>query len=286
VNAVGVAWGILVQLAVVAIAPQIAFPQLANLFTVFAFGMLWLPLTEAAVLWGLAMAGTGAVLYLNEGRLGAAFASGFELTLTWVYLSVILSRSLLLTVYANGLRARLGESRRKLAAALGQIQQLVHTDELTRAFNRRSLLARLEEELSRAERTKVPFCIAMLDLDHFKAVNDGHGHAAGDQVLRGFADAVRSVMRKTDIFGRYGGEEFLMILTASELVGTVRALERVRAALAARDWNGLAPGLKVTVSAGVGAWRQGESLEQLLARADGALYHAKRSGRDRIEVAE
>ncbi|MFZ1907658.1 MAG: diguanylate cyclase, partial [Burkholderiales bacterium] len=213
--AVSVAWGVLVQLAVVAIAPQIAFPQLANLFTVFAFGMLWLPVTEAAVVWAFAMAGTGAVLYWNAGHLGAAFASGFELTVTWLYLSVILSRSLILTVYANGLRARLADNRRKLAASLAKIQELVHYDELTGAFNRRALVARLGEELSRCARTHVPFSVALLDLDHFKAVNDGYGHAAGDRVLRAFADTVQAQMRKTDVFGRYGGEEFLMILTGS-----------------------------------------------------------------------
>ena len=96
----------------------------------------------AAAVWALAMAGSGAVLYLNEGRLGMAATNNYELMVTWLFLSVILSRSLVLAVYANGLRARLGESRRKLASALDQIRELVHYDELTGAFNRRSLVAR------------------------------------------------------------------------------------------------------------------------------------------------
>jgi len=286
VLAVGVAWGVAVQLAVVALAPQIAFPQLANLFTVFAFGMLWLPVTESAVVWALAIVGTGAVLYLNQGRLGAAFASGFELTLTWLYLSVILSRSLLLTVYANGMRARLGESRRKLASALEQIQELVHYDELTKAFNRRSLVARLGQELSRSERTRVPFCVGMLDLDNFKAINDRHGHATGDAVLRAFAAVVQATMRKTDLFGRYGGEEFLLILTASGKAGADGAVARVCAAAAAHPWDKVAPGLKLTVSAGLAEYRHGETVEQLLNRADAALYDAKRGGRNRLVVAD
>src|SRR5512146_1794748 len=285
-NAAGVAWGVLVQLAVVAIAPQIAFPQLANLFTVFAFGMLWLPVTEAGVVWALAMAGTGAVLFLSAARLGAAFANGFELTLTWLYLSVILSRSLLLTVYANRMRARLGESRRKLAAALEQIQQLVHYDELTKAFNRRSLVARLSEELSRSQRTRVPFSVAMLDLDNFKAVNDRHGHAAGDEVLKAFAAVAQATMRQTDVFGRYGGEEFMLILTASSAAASAGALERVRAAVTAHDWAAVAPGLALTMSAGLAEYRAGEAVEQLINRADAALYRAKRAGRNKVEAAD
>ena len=237
----GVVWGVLAQLLVVAMAPQITFPYLVNLFTVFAFGMLWLSLRAAAAVWALVVAGSGAVLYLNESRLGVAASNGLELILTWLFLSAILSRSLVLTIYGNSLRIRLGESRRKLASALEQIRELVHYDDLTKAFNRRALVARLGEELSRCVRTRVPFSVALLDLDHFKAVNDDFGHAAGDRVLRAFADTVQAQMRKTDVFGRYGGEEFLMILTGSNAALAVAAMERVRAAVAARDRGAIAP---------------------------------------------
>ena len=285
-TAPSVLWGVLAQLLVVAMAPQITFPYIVNLFTVFAFGMLWVRVREAAAVWTLAIAGTGAVLYLGEGRLGVAGANTFELALSWLFLSVILSRSLLLTLYANRLRARLGESRRKLASALDQIQELVHYDELTRAFNRRSLMARLGEELSRSERTHVPFSVAMIDLDHFKSVNDGFGHVIGDEVLRTLAALAQAAMRKTDIFGRYGGEEFLMILTASGKAGAASAVERVCAAAASHDWGSIAPGLKVTLSAGLAEYRHGETLEPLIKRADAALYGAKRAGRNRVVVAD
>jgi diguanylate cyclase len=278
--------GVLAQLLVVAMAPQITFPYVVNLFTVFAFGMLWLSLRQAAAVWALAMAGSGAVLYLNEGRLGVAATNNYELMLTWLFLSVILSRSLVLAVYANGLRARLGASRRKLAAALDQIRELVHYDELTKAFNRRSLVARLGEELDRSQRTHVPFCVAMLDLDHFKDVNDGYGHAIGDAVLKAFAAMAQETMRKTDVFGRYGGEEFLMILTASGKAGADGAVERLRAATAAHAWDSLAPGLKLTISAGLAEYRRDEGVEQVLNRADAALYEAKRAGRNRLVIAD
>jgi diguanylate cyclase (GGDEF)-like protein len=278
--------GVLAQLLVVALAPQITFPYVVNLFTVFAFGMLWLGLRQAAAVWALAMAGSGAVLYLHEGRLGMAAGSDYELMLTWLFLSSILSRTLVLAIYSNGLRARLAGSRRKLAAALDQIKDLVHFDELTRALNRRSLVARLEEELDRAQRTRVPFCVAMLDLDDFKGVNDRYGHAAGDEVLKAFAATAQATMRKTDVFGRYGGEEFLMILTASAQAGADGAVERVRAATAAQEWPEVAPGLKLTVSAGVAEYREGEAVEQLINRADAALYEAKRAGRNRVAAAD
>jgi diguanylate cyclase len=284
--AASVLWGVLAQLLVVAMAPQITFPYVVNLFTVFAFGMLWLNVREAAGVWALAMVGTGAVLYTHENRLGVAAANGLELALTWIYLSVVLSRSLVLTVYANGLRARLGESRRKLASALAQIQELVQFDELTKALNRRSLVARLEEELSRSRRTRVPFSVAMLDLDRFKAVNDDYGHAAGDAVLKAFTAVVQATMRKTDVFGRYGGEEFMMILTASAGAGSASALERVRDAVAAHDWSAIAPGMKLTISAGLAEYREGESVEQIVNRADAALYEAKREGRNRVASAD
>ncbi|MGH8749049.1 MAG: diguanylate cyclase [Burkholderiales bacterium] len=282
----GVPWGVMAQLLVVAMAPQITFPYIVNLFTVFAFGMLWLNLRQAAGVWALAVAGTGAVLYLHQGRLGVAASSTLELTLSWLFLSVILSRSLVLTVYANRLRARLGESRRKLASALDQLQELVHYDELTKAFNRRSLVARLGEELSRSQRTRVPFSVAMLDLDHFKAVNDGYGHAVGDAVLKAFAGLAQAAMRKTDVFGRYGGEEFLLILTASGKAGAAGAVERVCAAAAAHDWGKIAAGLKLTLSAGLAEYRHGESIEPLINRADAALYDAKRAGRNRLVVVD
>jgi diguanylate cyclase (GGDEF)-like protein len=281
-----VLWGVLAQLLVVAIAPQITVPYVVNLFTAFAFGMLWLTVREAALVWGLAMVGTGAVLYTHGGRLGVAAASGLELALTWIFLSVILSRGLVLTVYASRLRVRLGESRRKLAQALDQIRQLANYDELTGTFNRRSVVARLDEEMIRARRTRVPFSVAMLDLDQFKTVNDRYGHAAGDEVLKGFAAAVHATMRKTDLLGRYGGEEFLFILTASAKAGAAAALERVCDAVALHDWGAVAPGLALTVSAGLAEYRDGESVEQLLRRADGALREAKRAGRNTVQAAD
>jgi len=182
--------GIAMQLGVVLAATQIAFPFLANLFTVFAFGMIWLPLRDSVMVWTLGITGTATVFYAVQGRIGVPVSSAFELTLVWLYFSLILGRCLLLSVNANEMRARLASSRRKLTASLEQVQQLASVDELTGTLNRRSLMAALERERSRAERSGAPFSIAMIDLDHFKRINDTHGHAVGDDVLRALREGV------------------------------------------------------------------------------------------------
>ena len=275
---------IVLQLCVVVAAPQVAFPFLANLFTVFAFGMLWLTLRNAAAMWSLGVFGTGIVFYLAGGRFAAPTGSGLEVFLMWAYFSLILGRCLLVSVAANETRARLTESRRQLADTLEQVQRLASRDELTRSLNRRSLVAALERERSRAERSGTPFCIAMIDLDHFKRVNDSYGHAMGDAVLQAFAAVVHETMRNTDIFGRYGGEEFLLIVVGSAPDAALEAVERVRIAVAAYDWRAMSPDYPVTMSAGVAGFRKGDTMEQLLHRADQALYEAKHGGRNRTAL--
>lgn len=273
---------VVMQLGVALAAPQVAFPFLANLFTVFSFGMIWLTLRDSLLVWSVGISGTAIVFYAVQGRIGVPVSSAFELALVWAYFSMILGRCLLLSVNANEMRARLDDSRRKLAISLEKVQELASHDELTRALNRRALVSSLERERVRAERSGVPFSVGMMDLDHFKSVNDAHGHAGGDTVLRDFAAIVHDTMRVTDVFGRYGGEEFLIILVGTGSENALEAMERIRAAAAARDWGEAAPGLVQTVSCGVASFRKGEAIEKLLNRADQALYQAKGSGRNRI----
>ena len=279
-------FAIVMQLGVALSAPQVAFPFLANLFTVFSFGMLWLTLRNAVRVWSMGVFGTGVVFYLAGDRFTVPSASGAEVILVWLYFSLILGRSLMVSVAANETRARLAESRRQLSSTLEQVQRLASRDEMTRSLNRRSLISALERERSRAERSGAPFCIAMIDLDHFKGVNDTFGHAAGDAVLRAFADTVHDTMRMTDVFGRYGGEEFLLILVGTAPPMALEAVERIRVAVAGRDWRAAVPDATVTMSAGIAGFRRGETVEQLLHRADLALYQAKKDGRNRTHVNE
>jgi diguanylate cyclase (GGDEF)-like protein len=275
-------FAIVMQLGVAVAAPQVAFPFLANLFTVFAFGMVWLTLRKAVAAWTVGVFGAGIVFYLAGDRFAVPTGSLVEVFLAWLYFSLILGRCLLVSVAANEMRGRLAESRRQLAETLDQVQRLASHDELTHALNRRALVSSLERERVRAERSGAPFAIGMMDLDHFKAINDTYGHAVGDAVLREFAAIVHDTMRATDVFGRYGGEEFLIVLVGTELPAALEALERIRAAVQSRDWNALAPGLALTLSAGVASFRKGQTIEQLLYGADQALYEAKGSGRNRV----
>ncbi len=271
---------IALQFGVAFAAPQIAFPWLANLFTVLAFGVVWMSLGASGAVWALCTALGGWFFHSRGASLGVPTDSVFEITLVWLCFSLILGRCVFLSVHATSMRNRLAESRKKLAASHEQIQELVSYDELTRAFNRRSLLARLEQERAGSERTRVAFSVALLDLDHFKSVNDSHGHAAGDAVLKAFVRKVHATMRESDVFGRYGGEEFMLILTDTPAEAALGALERIRRAVAAPDWSTVAPHLAVTFSAGVSEWRVGEPVEPVLHRADGALYQAKAAGRN------
>jgi len=276
--------GVAMQFAVVYAAPQIAFPWLANLFTVFAFGMVGMSVRASVRIWTLEVLAMGLVLFAVRDRLGVANATPVDLLLGWLFFALILARCLMLTVNANRMRERLANSRNRLTSALEQIRDMAIHDELTGTLNRRALLARLEQERGRAERADKLFCAAMFDLDHFKSVNDNCGHAAGDAVLKAFTGIVRSTKRATDEFGRYGGEEFLLILVDIPVARAEWAVERVRAAVAGAEWGKVAAGLSVTVSAGVAAYRKGETIEQLVQRADTALYAAKRAGRNKVMV--
>lgn len=276
---------VLLQSMVVWLAPQIAFPYLANLLTVLSFGALQLTLRQFALVWLVGCAGAGIAIAAHGGQLGIPAAGSLELLLVWLYFTTVLGRCVLISVAAQSLRRKLDDSRNKLAIALGQVQQLAIRDELTGAFNRRHMMERLREESARFERTGQAYCVAMLDLDHFKSINDTHGHGAGDAVLRQFARIASETIRTTDLFGRYGGEEFLLLMTATTQAMAVQAVERIRMRLHAADWAGIAPGLNVTVSIGVAESCGGCTTEALLHEADQALYQAKRSGRNRVEMA-
>ncbi|WP_158704654.1 diguanylate cyclase [Ectopseudomonas mendocina] len=167
-------------------------------------------------------------------------------------------------------------SRRK--ALEQQLLHLATTDPLTQALNRRAFEERAGQALQRSQRQDLPLCLAMLDLDHFKQVNDRHGHTTGDAVLREFSLLCRHQARATDLFARVGGEEFILLLPDSDLDAAAQGLERLRTNLAESNLQGL----RISVSIGLAEWRPDETLEQLQQRADTALYAAKVAGRDRL----
>jgi diguanylate cyclase (GGDEF)-like protein len=166
-----------------------------------------------------------------------------------------------------------------------RLERLANVDDLTGALSRRAFLDSGGALLNASLRSGLPVAIAIVDIDSFKAVNDTHGHAAGDQVLAHFAAFVARELRGGDVFGRLGGEEFGVLCPATTSAGAVALLERLRARLTASAPDELPRGLRYTFSVGVDQLRRGESLEQMMARADRALYAAKAAGRNRVMAA-
>lgn len=162
------------------------------------------------------------------------------------------------------------------------LQRLSTTDRLTQVANRFKLETVLQEEIERQERYQHPFSIIMLDVDFFKQVNDRYGHKAGDAVLAGMADLVRKNIRASDVLGRWGGEEFIVICPETDIHGAAAMAEKMRAAIEAHKFPQLP---SRTASFGVAAHVPGQSVEQLMARVDRALYRAKENGRNRVEIA-
>ncbi len=165
-----------------------------------------------------------------------------------------------------------------------KLRQLATIDGLTGAINRRHLFEVGELELKRAARHAHPTALAMLDVDHSKAINDDLGHAFGDTALRSLVDTVREQVRGTDVIARYGGEEFVVLLPQTALEAALQSLERVRVAIGDRPVVAQDTSRRMTVSIGLTIARPGESLAAGLRRADEALYEAKESGRDRLVV--
>ncbi len=170
---------------------------------------------------------------------------------------------------------------------MAKLQRLSRSDGLTGLYNRRTIEELVHDEARRAVRNFRPFAVLMIDADHFKSINDRHGHAAGDDALRHLATVLRAQMRDVDRVGRFGGEEFVALLPGTSAAEALSAAERLREALLRRgwSWNGDACGL--TVSIGVAAWRgPNDTVDELLKRADAALYRAKALGRNRHEGGE
>jgi diguanylate cyclase (GGDEF)-like protein/PAS domain S-box-containing protein len=170
-------------------------------------------------------------------------------------------------------------------AAEQALQAQARTDALTGLPNRREFNERLQRALQRARRSGLAVAVFALDLDHFKAINDTHGHAVGDEALRAFARRIRGPLRQSDHLARLGGEEFIVLLPGAPVSNALEIAERLRASVAEAPLVDV-PRVAVTVSIGVAAFRPGDRGTDLLARADTAAYAAKRSGRDRVVLAE
>ncbi|NUN98171.1 MAG: sensor domain-containing diguanylate cyclase, partial [Candidatus Omnitrophica bacterium] len=168
----------------------------------------------------------------------------------------------------------------------GELEKLAITDGLTGLANHRAFQERLVRELSRAQRFQQEVSLLIIDIDHFKSINDRHGHQVGDQVLRSVADALQDQLRKMDYVARYGGEEFAVIMPQTRKTESVRIAERLRERMANERFVKVDPTRSVTISVGVSEYpSDAREASQLVERADRALYFSKENGRNRVTPA-
>lgn len=200
---------------------------------------------------------------------------------------LVSAQSLLTTVLndSRSLLSKVDDNNEQLRNELSQVHVLSLTDELTQLPNRRAFLRRLEDEIERSQRDKSALTLAMLDLDHFKEVNDRYGHNVGDEILRTYTLEILAIFRRYDMVARYGGEEFAILLPSTDHEGALRAFEKVRSKAAESHCvHGNAKIKMPTFSAGLAVYGGGEPVQTFIDRADKALYKAKQTGRDRIVV--
>ncbi len=209
-----------------------------------------------------------------------AYPAELEIVFFILAVTVLGSISQLSVVLAR-MRGRLKRQKDDLQKALAHIQELATHDELTGLSNRRHILDLLEQHAMRHKRGGPAFYVVMADLDHFKRINDSYGHAVGDEALRTFARQAQEQLRNTDIIGRWGGEEFLLLMPETPPGDPNVGLERLRAGLAVTEASSQVSGLRVMFSAGLSRYREDEAVGDTIERADRAVYAAKGGGRNR-----
>jgi diguanylate cyclase (GGDEF)-like protein len=279
-----IVFGIFAVMTGYAVTGEARSSVLFPLIVILAFGAFavpWRRMTELTMFMLLALGCTMLAMHmLAPGR----FSRVIDVS-NFLVCCLSLPVTSTVAVLLGRLRDRLQQQRGELRAALARIQDLATRDELTGLANRRHAHERLELEGQRQARGGPPFAVALIDLDHFKVVNDEHGHAGGDAVLRRFAEEAASCAREIDLVARWGGEEFLLVLPNTTEAAALAAMERLRLNIeqAHADYAGAT--LRVTCSAGVAEHCAEQSVTQTLLRADRALYRAKADGRNRIALA-
>ncbi|THC40325.1 GGDEF domain-containing protein [Massilia sp. Mn16-1_5] len=225
----------------------------------------------------------GVVMYWCTDNLPLHYPLGQEL-FNFALTAIVMLAISKLSGQLSDMRTRLKTQKIALEQALGHIKEMAARDELTGLPNRRRMMTLLQEHATRHARGGPRFFVCIIDLDHFKSINDTYGHAAGDAVLRAFATQAQVVLRTTDMIGRWGGEEFLLLLPESAPGDPTLGVARLRESLASLPASPVLHDLRVQFSAGFARYEDGEPIDQAIERADRALYAAKSAGRNRSVV--
>jgi diguanylate cyclase (GGDEF)-like protein len=266
------------MLYVVYRAPDTRVVFAAFFFVALMFGMLRHTSRKLAVLGGVSLLAFAFVIGLRYANQHEPETVRLDL-LQLVVIAVTLPWFLFIGGHVKRLQRGLDE----VSVKLEDIEERARRDELTGFYNRRTLLVAMEEAKARADALREPLSLCVIDLDLFKRYNDEFDHLTGDEVLRAFARSVEAGLRSTDVFGRYGGEEFVQICRHTTLAGAIADAERLRERIGTLEVPLPRAIGKLTVSIGVAQYAPGESIMQTFARADGALYRAKKLGRNRVE---
>jgi diguanylate cyclase (GGDEF)-like protein len=268
----------LVIMYIVYLAEQVRPLILMFYLILFLFGLLRLTTRQLLGIGCFAMATYAGVIFLVIRLKGEQVNLRME-----VLYGLVLGLGLIWFALVGGYISKI---RDKLRHSLRTIQQMAIHDELTGVFNRHHLNELLETEKARCTRSGEDFSICILDVDYFKRVNDTLGHLAGDRVLKHFAAQVKNSLRTIDSFGRFGGEEFLLVMPRTNIEQARLCAERIRRMTEELIFPEFDRGFSITSSFGIAQYRIGEDLKEMLNRADAALYKAKNAGRNRVESAE
>ncbi len=271
-------------------APQARGAFLLTHMLVLLFGIFRLHASSMLLVGVIAVAAYAGVIMLDIRRGISADQFAVDL-LQLMVLAFLYPWFAQLGAHLNRTRADLRRANFQLKRTLADHKQLLDQiriqathDDLTGLHNRRHLMSVMEIERERQQRGGPPYSVLVLDIDHFKAINDRYGHQGGDRVLVKFAEVVQAALRSIDHFGRYGGEEFLVVLPQTELEAARAAARRIRAAVEATPFPDV--GQALTVSIGVACAAPGEHHDKVFSRADRALYSAKQNGRNCVECHE
>jgi diguanylate cyclase (GGDEF)-like protein len=236
-----VATHVAIQLGFLLAAPNIGLAFISVLFLIFGFGALRMTSRQATITWTLATTGLIPVFLFTDLPVGMPVGAPTERLAAMLCFVLMIGQCAYVGLFGSTLRKTLYQRSVELKAAYRRIEELAELDELTGAFNRRSIMRMLEEEIARAHRLGTPCAVALIDLDWFKRINDAYGHPIGDEVLRTFAITMFANIRAIDRFGRYGGEEFLLVMPDTTQQSAAAMLDRLRAIIAELDWSAFSP---------------------------------------------